>query len=273
MSGLIAKGSVHLKDLTVDVKDVRSVELCAANAWPASNVTSLQGWTLRHSPGVSNRRANSVLPLHYDGSACLTEILDDVESFYHRHDLPSRFMVSPASMPEDIDDQLERHGYGIDAPTFVQWGDTRNVLKACPNIVRVEHINAPTAAWMAAYMEGVQDEQEIKLKADLIKRIDRAHSLAQISERGRVVAVGLSVYEQGWAGIFCMHTRVEYRRKGLAREILGSLASWARDAGAEKMYLQVENNNPIAQQFYEASGFVSEYGYHYRTKETALVSQ
>ena len=273
MPGLTTTGSVHRRDLSVDVEDVRAGEMRAANAWPASQMTSLHGWALRHSPGVPNRRANSVLPLQYDETTALIKSVEAVERFYAARDLPSRFMVSPAASPENLDGCLEQLGYHIDAPTWVQWSDPSAVLSVCAANQQVELLNSPTPQWMATYMEGVLDQQEIDLKTDLIERINQAHVLAQIVEQGQTVAVGLGVCERGWAGIFCMHTRLEHRRKGLARDILGSLAGWARDVGAEKMYLQVENDNPVAQQFYEASGFVTEYGYHYRTKETARASQ
>ncbi len=273
MSDLANTGSVHYQDLLVDVEDVGTVERCAAHAWPAQNSTDLAGWALRHSPGVSNRRANSVLPLTFDSNQTLQDAIAGVEQFYFDRDLAARFMVSPAAMPRNIDGVLERLGYHIDAPTKVQWAETSQVFDSCGRSEAVKMLNKPTDDWMSAYMEGVQDAKEIAIKKQLIERIRPDCALAQLNVDGRAAAVGLSVCEQGWVGVFCMHTLVKHRRKGLARQILGGLAHWAQAKGAETMYLQVEADNSVAQKFYETCKFVTQYGYHYRTKEMQRVSQ
>ncbi|NQW00783.1 MAG: GNAT family N-acetyltransferase [Rhodospirillales bacterium] len=268
MSGITGAGSVRARDLRVAVGDVRVVEGCAANAWPATMVQQTDGWQVRYSPGVANRRANSVLPLFDHSAQNLADRIGDVETFYGQRQLPSRFMISPASQPENLDDELERQGYHIDAPTLVQWCATADVTGPDGDSAEVELLDGPTEDWMSVYMEDVQDQGEIALKSDLIMRIGAAHILAKINGPGGAVAVGLCVYEKGWAGIFCMHTLQSHRRRGLGRQVLVELRDWARKKGAERMYLQVESDNPSARQFYQTSGFVTQYGYHYRTKET-----
>ena len=44
-------------------KEVRIVETVPVNAWPPATANYLNGWQLRYSPGVYNRRVNSVLVL------------------------------------------------------------------------------------------------------------------------------------------------------------------------------------------------------------------
>ena len=271
MSGITDKGSVKAENLSVSLDDVRIVEGCAAHAWPPTSITRLSGWQLRYSPGVTNRRANSVLPIYGDVQGDLSRQIKEVEAFYAARNLPSRFMVSPAAQPCDLDMQLEQAGYFIDAPTYVQWAKTKTALNACCSTADVELIASPTDAWMAVYMEGVEDAPEIALKKDLIGRIKADHVLAQVRGEGGLMAVGLGVFEQGWVGIFCMHTLKTCRRQGLARQLLGELAGWASHKKAPDMYLQVEQDNPVAQTFYESAGFTTQYGYHYRTKESGRV--
>ncbi|MHB1433711.1 MAG: hypothetical protein ACYCVZ_16570, partial [Streptosporangiaceae bacterium] len=38
------------------------IEAHAARAWPAASAVPVDGWLLRHTPGVLRRRSNSVLP-------------------------------------------------------------------------------------------------------------------------------------------------------------------------------------------------------------------
>ena len=273
MSGITRTGSVLAADLSVSVDDVRTVENCAARAWPPTTVTDLGGWQLRSSPGVSNRRSNSVLPIFGKKTDQLVKKIARVEAFYAGRGLPSRFMISPASMPEDLDQVLADQEYFIDAPTFVQWAKSHDVRQTCQVAGDVELISAPTTSWMSVYMSGVQDTAEVALKSQLIKRIEADHVLAQISNESGPIAVGLAVCEQDWVGIFCMHTLKSHRRQGTARQILGALASWALNKGAANMYLQVESENLAARQFYEAARFVTQYGYHYRTKENGRASQ
>lgn len=272
-----AKASVRAKDLSVALEDVRRVELSAAKSWPATETIYKYGWQIRHSPGVSNRRANSVLPIGEVPAEGLVSQINEIEAFYSGHGLASRFMVSPAAQPENLDHTLESLGYTIDAPTLVQWGKISTILENCAPFDRVELLDTSEAdqmaGWMSVYMEGVDDSQEIALKTDLIRRIEAPCVLAQLSDSSGPAAVGLSVVDQDWAGIFCMHTLQSHRRQGLARQVLGGLLKWAQMQGAKKAYLQVEGNNPSAQQFYQTSGFSTEYGYHYRTKETVCVNQ
>ncbi len=121
---------------------------------------------------------------------------------------------------------------------------------------------------MDVYMEGISDDQEISRKSDLIKRISSNRILVQLMVDNEPISVGLGVYEAGWTGIFCMHTLNQYRRRGFAKTVLGALTRWGQGQGGAHMYLQVERDNPAARTFYEQCGYITRYGYHYRTKES-----
>jgi len=261
-------GAVTSEGLGVAVDDVRAVEQRARRAWPETYHLMRDGWRLRYSPGVPNRRANSVLPVHPLVTGGPEAAIDYVESFYGERGLPSRFMVSPACSPENLDRILEERGYHIDAPTDVQWADAADVERAVDVGHDVRLSSQPDRDWMGVYMEGVSDSEEIDKKTDLIRRIGAEFTLARIVVEGQTVSVGLGVVDAGWTGIFCMHTLNTHRRCGYARSVLGAMTRWGQGKGGEKMYLQVERSNPDARAFYERSGFLTRYGYHYRTKDT-----
>jgi GNAT superfamily N-acetyltransferase len=261
-------GPVNAKGLSVAVDDVRAVEQRAANAWPETHHQMLDGWRLRYSPGVPNRRANSVLPLYRLMTQDTPGAITKVEAFYHTHGLPSRFMVSPACEPDNLDQKLAERGYHIDAPTDVQWADSTTVELSLQNIHKAELLAEPDMDWMGVYMEGVADRHEMSVKRDLIRRIGADYVVARVDLDGGPVSVGLGVFDQGWTGIFCMHTLNKHRRLGFAGAVLGALTRWGREQGGDRMYLQVERDNPVARAFYERSGFETRYGYHYRTKES-----
>lgn len=267
MPGIGRPGSVKAADLRVPLDQVRRVEQCAADAWPPTEVHDRVGWRIRYSKGIANRRANSVLPLTGPAPKRLSQSISEVETFYATRGLPSRFMVSPACVPGSLDEELACRGYAIDAPTHVQWAKSAEVATQAQTGFPVEFIDAPTAAWMACYMEGETNPRALALKMRLIARIEPAHVLAQISGADGIRAVGLCVAERGWGGIFCMHTLKAHQRRGLARQILAALATWSADQAVADMYLQVEHDNSVAKCFYQQSGFETQYGYHYRTKE------
>lgn len=268
MSTISPAGTVTPDGLTVDVDDVRAVELRAAAAWPETSHQMLDGWRLRYSPGITNRRANSVLPLFPLKSITCDHAIEQVEAFYGAKGLPTRFMVSPACEPGTLDQFLAARGYVIDAPTDVQWANTPDVMVKGTAGFDISLSADPDLEWMSVYMDGTTESAEIETKMALIGRIPGNHVVARLRDKGAVVSVGLAVEEDGWAGIFCMHTLHHHRRRGYARGVLGRLADWADEQGAKQMYLQVERDNPAARTFYERSGFKTTYGYHYRTKES-----
>jgi ribosomal protein S18 acetylase RimI-like enzyme len=55
-----------------------------------------------------------------------------------------------------------------------------------------------------------------------------------------------------------------YRRRGLGTAVLAALAGVARDEGAERLYLQVDETNAAGRALYARAGFVARYRYHYR---------
>jgi len=82
--------------------------------------------------------------------------------------------------------------------------------------------------------------------------------------------VGLGVASgDGCFGVFSMLTLVPARRRGLGRAVLVALARAATSAGAEWLYLQVEEDNASARALYAQLGFAARHGYHYRRAPAA----
>ena len=79
-------------------------------------------------------------------------------------DLPSRFMVSPVSLPEGLDQELADQCYLIEAPTLIQCADLVDVLRLCGPIDGVELIGKPKNSWLAVYMKGIEDQHKISSK-------------------------------------------------------------------------------------------------------------
>ena len=100
----------------------------------------------------------------------------------------------------------------------------------------------------------------------LLARLGPRAGFGLARRRGEPAATGLGVVENGWAGVFSMLTLPEQRGAGAGRAVLGALARWAAARGAQRLYLQVERDNPAALALYAGAGFRERYGYHYRLR-------
>ena len=84
--------------------------------------------------------------------------------------------------------------------------------------------------------------------------------------------MGLVVVERGWAGLFCMATRPEDRRRGVASAVARRAAGWAAGGGAGQLYLQVEEGNLPARRLYRLLGFRPSHHYQYRVRPAVAPS-
>ena len=250
---------------------IQLIESLAANAWPAAIVQVVDGWRLRFNWGTT-RRANSVWPNEAGGVLSLDEKLAVVEDFYARRGAPARFQMCPAAQPADLDERLAARGYRLDAPTLVQTADLAAVLDRTASSRRwaVEVTDSLSETWFDTYRQVEQIEaKDIAGQRGILERIGPATGYALATVDGQAAAVGLGVLERSWVGVFCMGTRTEFQRRGAAKAVLHTLASWGQARGATQMYLQVMAKNNGALAVYEGVGFSTVYGYHYRELVTA----
>jgi GNAT superfamily N-acetyltransferase len=251
---------------TTPLDTIRRLEDCAARAWPAGHVSHVDGWQLRCNDGVT-RRANSVLPNRCVGRLPLAEKLSRVEKLYRQWGLPTRYQMSPAADPANLDDVLAARGYGSLAPTAVQAAPLAVVRRATAG----NHLAPVTVAdrldgrWLATYCraDGFTGG-EITGREGILRRIAQPTGFAFLELEGEPVAVGLGVLDQDWIGIFCMATCLEFRRRGAATAVLHTLAGWGERHAATRAYLQGMDDNAPALALYARAGFETLYHYHYR---------
>ena len=226
----------------------------------------VDGWRLRYSPGVEARRSNSVLPVGTGHTEVPEARLALVERFYDTRGLPTRYQVSPAAAPSDLDSLLAERGYVSEAPVDVQTAGIDDVLRGTGESspgVRLTHV--PDDAWLALWTDLFQRGAPAIAKERILDRIAPTTGFVLLERNGGPVAVGYGVVERGWLGIFSMGTAAEARRQGAATAVLHALARWGAGLDATECYLQVEAGNEAAHRLYERSGFRTLYTYHYRT--------
>ena len=138
---------------------------------------------------------------------------------------------------------------------------------------------ADRADWLAAYrvLNGPADTSAVVER--VLARVPGPAAFARVVLDGRPAAIGMFAAPEGpaapqptaekpaggeWAGVFCMATARDHRRRGLALAVLGAGARWAAARGCAGMYLQVEQDNIAARHLYARTGFVHSHSYHYR---------
>ncbi|WP_271222194.1 GNAT family N-acetyltransferase [Streptosporangium carneum] len=273
---------------------VRQIERRAAAAWPAAVVEEEHGWLLRHTPGVTRQRCNSALPpLPWP----LAGGFEHVERFYGERGLPVRVQVSPAERHRELDEFLAARGYRHGGATAVLTAATQDVIAATTTgtgaATTATGIAVPATAedvtavavpgegavraspppvdltdepgsWFGVFAELDGHDDSAAVCAEVVSRIASPAAFLSVTLEGRAAGMGLFVADRGWAGVFCMATAPELRRRGVATALLGAGARWAREMGADRLYLQVERDNEAAVRLYAQAGFVHSHGYHYR---------
>jgi ribosomal protein S18 acetylase RimI-like enzyme len=250
-------------------EDVQRIEQHAINAWPAPITQHLDGWLVRHTPGMQRLRSgNTALPLSPNGDG--RSVLPGVEAFYGDRGLPAAVQVSPAARHIGLDEHLAARGYRLDAPIHVLTASAGTVARVPQPAVgwTVEVSAAPTTTWMEAFIEldGHHDSREV---ADqVISKITLPAAYASITADHRIAGIGLVVGgDDQWAGVYCMATHPDHRRQGVAAAILRAGARWAVAHDVAGLYLQVAQSNAAARNLYARAGFTYAYSYHYRLRE------
>jgi N-acetylglutamate synthase len=245
--------------MEVAVSLIVDVERAAAATWPTSTVHRVGGWMLRHCTLLRRKRSNSALPPRVveDRSSAV----DQVERFYAERGQEPVVQVSPLHEHGELDDFLAGRGYQAIAPTEIMIADAERVVALCaPGPFEVHASAVPHAGWLAA-CAAVGTSVEPSLS-----RIAQPARFLAAAQDDRPVGVGLFVVSDDWCGVYCMATDVEWRRRGVARSVLHAGALWARDVGADRLFLQVEADNAAARRLYGRIGFEVSHRYHYRVR-------
>ncbi|KUP23452.1 GNAT family N-acetyltransferase [Paenibacillus sp. DMB5] len=248
----------------------KNIEELTLNTWPAEQSVLLEGWILRSASGYT-KRSNSVNPLY--GPAEMEHGLDVKqkillsEQYYERAGMQTVFKITPYINPAGLDDLLEELGYRMDSPSSVRTRDLEQLppLQSRHTLIISGHL---TEEWLAAF------SRQAKLSGtepDTLCRMLSASSLQQgyalLLKDGVPAACGLGVIQHGYIGLYDIITAPEYRRQGLAEELILGLLHWGCSEGAASSFLQVVLANAGASALYDKLGYKEIYQYWYRIKD------
>ena len=251
------------------------MEPAALLAWPARERVDLNGWVLRFTDGYTHR-GNSVATFAFNGND-VESAIDRVEREYRARNLPPMFQVAAHVEPATLPSALVERGYDVISPTFVRAATPARVLSHCPDAEDVTIESGVSAAFArlvrAGSPKGSETQERLAiLDGDARERLDILHRVTvplgciTAFEKGQAVACGMGVNVDGKVGVNLMRTDVAHRRKGHAQRVLSAIAQWAREQGADTLYLGVEMANTPAVLLYERAGFEPAYSYRYYVK-------
>jgi GNAT superfamily N-acetyltransferase len=120
--------------------------------------------------------------------------------------------------------------------------------------------------WLTVLSATSRPGADLKHETRFLRRVDGPHAYVTVFAAGQPVGIGRVAADSGWTGVFSMATIPKMRRRGIARQVLSAMASWADTQNAPQLYLQVEQSNEAARRLYEAAGFRQVATYHYRTQ-------
>lgn len=243
------------------------IERHAVQAWPAPVSERVDGWLLRHTPGMTRLRASgAALPLAPASRA--SSSLDRVEAFYADRGAPVAVQVSPATEHRELDRLLAARGYRLTVPIQVLTASADVAAAGRPGRVwDVAVSDRPTASWLDAWAELDGHDDSAQVTEQVVSRIMLPTGYLGVRVDGRLVGVGLVVGgDDDWVGVYCMATHPDHRGQGIGRAVVRAGAQWAIDHGASGLYLQVARDNEAAQRTYAGAGFAGAYDYHYRLR-------
>jgi GNAT superfamily N-acetyltransferase len=196
----------------------------------------------------------------------LEDLIGTAEAYTSERGIATLMQMTRGAVSPDLDALLEARGYERQASVSLQTATTSEVLAlASRGALRVRLEEQPTRAWFEAWHSVVGGDPDPQWR--LLRRIEQRTAFASVELGDETVAVGRSVAEAGWAGVFGMATRPEARGKGAAGAVLAALADWASVNDAPRMYLHVEHENEGAMRLYARVGFSELAPFYFRVKQ------
>lgn len=251
------------------IASIPEIEEATYWSWPGIVRREHAGWRLRAAEGVTGR-ANSVWAMRFDGSSSLDDAIAEAERFYTEQGLPARFQINGGVQPPALDGILEQRGYTAYSRTQVQTAPLSELLQRTPGLARRPDLTAEVAEeyddeWFALYRRAAHmDDKVARMRTAILREIRLPSAYATVRLDGGSAGMGLGVVHGNLLGVYCVETLPHLRRRGVATAVMRTLGVWAHMHGASGVYLQVVEENHVAQTLYAGLGFNLAYRYHYR---------
>jgi ribosomal protein S18 acetylase RimI-like enzyme len=247
----------------IDENLIRRLEEISMNSWPSLKNEIYDGWVLRYSNGYT-KRANSVIPL-YKSSLPIIEKIEMCREKYYSMNLPFIFKIT--ELNKDIEDVLDNYKFKTIDSSIVKTINTNNIQNQNDkNIIISNKLNDE---WTNAYFQfsNLQEKEKQLTSIEMLNRIPGSLITSLMKINQNVLGVGLGIINSNYLGLFDIIVDEKYRRNGYGKDIVLSLLAEAKRRKINSAYLQVIENNVVANSLYEKIGFRDVYRYWYRKEE------
>ena len=224
--------------------------------WPAEQIVEYGRWRLRISDGFS-MRANSVLPIGAapigDPPVDLAAAVNEVISTYREKKLRPTFSI-PLPIFDELDRYLEQVGWNIKIDANFLIKDIGSIELASNPGYAVEMMDNPSKLWLE--LNSDQPLEKIMLRYPARYGV--------VKSDGKLIAIGRIATAGTWSIVTRLFVSPSFRGKGVAKILMANLLAAAKDDGATKVALQVDDENGAALALYQSMGFRTHHKFVYR---------
>lgn len=249
----------------VDFPTVRRIEAVGFRCFPAQSNIFDGSWAIRLTPHHCAKRLNSVNPLDPGDDKAINGRVERICDKFLLHERNPTFKLSPLA-PKKLLDYLDDTGWHTIDETRVM---ARNLKSGDFEKTNDLITFKDPKRWSDNFLELSEAAPKRAVgMVQVMNNIVANNGLFMINNvNGEPIATVRCVQMGELAGIFDLVTSNRYRGKGYGKAILMSALKWAYLHGARRAWLQVVNDNEIANVFYEKLGFEELYRYQYKVRE------
>ncbi|MGN8737626.1 GNAT family N-acetyltransferase [Bilifractor sp. HCP3S3_D3] len=244
---------------------VKTIEDLSLNAWPSHQIEIYDGWLLRFSYFYTHR-TNCVEQIGIS-EIPLEEKLRYTESVYRKWGTPCIFKISPL-LDASFDSFLEDNGYVREHVNYNMVMNFPERMNLKPGI-RADVSRFIPSSWIEGLfaLKGTTNVMHRQVVPSMYRAIPKETVCVSIHDGESIIGTGLGILDRDYIGVYAIHVRQDFRRRGLARAIVSTILMNGKEMGASHAYLQVVEGNTAAIRLYESLGFRYLYTDSFRVKK------
>ncbi|MFD4179756.1 GNAT family N-acetyltransferase [Rhodococcus sp. NPDC058514] len=243
-------------------REIRALELAAADGWPGLEQSWINGWLARSGGGFTGR-ANSASPLGKAdriGDLYSGDTLERLQKWYADRDQPLRLLLPDrlGNAPDDWETSDE---------VLVMAAEIANLtLPDGESLVTVS--GEPDDQWLPLYDHNgaaLPDCAPEVLGAVRDGELGFGRLGSPSTELLAIARAAVTEAPDGrrWVGLSAVEVAAAHRRRGLGMLICAEMIRWGRDRGATHAYIQVVADNEAAIALYRTMGMLDHHRYRY----------
>ncbi|PWE33540.1 GNAT family N-acetyltransferase [Maritimibacter sp. 55A14] len=226
--------------------------------WPAAATRRLGPWRLRDGAGGGKRVSAATLEGDFTAEA-----IGPAEVTMEAAGQTPLFMIRRCDPPA-LDAALAGRGYALVDPTLIYLAPVGDVAAHRPGFMKVFTGPEPLAIMRELWAAGGIGPARL----DVMARVGGPKCYLFAREKDRPAGAAFVALHGNVAMLHALDVSHEFRRTGVARNILGKAAEWAQNHDAQWFSTVTTGENLPAQGLFAGLGLHSVDNYHYRMKHS-----